>query len=214
MSEDNDTPDRITIKVKVAGEDYYPIVIDWSDKTHEYQQQQLFRQLEIFTGIPNESVTFVRIFNPINNSYFTNMENPDHYENTWPFTKESVSQIISDGDEFCLSTFIEPFRIERVFRLGYQLLTGNMTHPTECTEYYCQHSENRNFLNQIRRIVINSELALQVRPLLDQIIGHNLEASFRVMELFNIRQFFDPCCRIIGRTPGHRHKRRYLPESG
>uniref|UniRef100_T1KNQ7 Uncharacterized protein n=1 Tax=Tetranychus urticae TaxID=32264 RepID=T1KNQ7_TETUR len=43
---------KTTIKVKLGDEDYYDIVIDWTDYRYKYHQQ-IYDQLAVYTGIPH-----------------------------------------------------------------------------------------------------------------------------------------------------------------
>ncbi|XP_015789082.1 uncharacterized protein LOC107366019 [Tetranychus urticae] len=210
---------KITIKVKLSGEDYHDIVIDWTDETCEYHQQ-LYKQLAAYTGIP---IFYIR------NSYISknNFTMPFWLENTdysWRFTRpptvfdknerntEKCRSQFNDGDCFTLRICV---RIcgdqDQLFDFAVDLIGSNDSHGNECSVLWCQHTNTRAVLDKMIRIVTNLELQKKIKAQLPVQFTSASDEYKQLLTGYNIRQhLYAPCVCVAGPL----ECRLYLPHRG
>uniref|UniRef100_T1L5D1 Uncharacterized protein n=1 Tax=Tetranychus urticae TaxID=32264 RepID=T1L5D1_TETUR len=147
--ESNETPDKITIKVKVAGEDYHDLLLDWSDR--EDVGRQVFRQLASITGIPFYKMNRLSIQcypdSDRAESFYNKRNTPNDVYGYYDFNR---LKILNDGD--CYALVMCTLTYEPPFHVGLRLCRRSNFDENQCTAWYCQHINGRDFLN--RRVKI------------------------------------------------------------
>uniref|UniRef100_T1K2E2 Uncharacterized protein n=1 Tax=Tetranychus urticae TaxID=32264 RepID=T1K2E2_TETUR len=171
------TPD----KIKVAGEDYHDVLIDWSDS--EDVGLQFLQQLASITGIP------------LNKIHGCLTEYQDPYEQyrlaVFPVVNEKRQspselddlKLLRDGDCFALSMLFQ--NREPPFRVNLWLYHRSNFDDDQCTPSYCQHINGRAFLN--RRI----EIIKYGEPKYGEYYDGDTRSTIRSM---GIQPYMDPIC--------------------
>ncbi|XP_015788829.1 uncharacterized protein LOC107365773 isoform X2 [Tetranychus urticae] len=206
---------KTTLKVKLSGEDYHDIVIDWEDETCEYNQQ-IYQQLAAYTGIP--------IFY-IKNSYILpgNFNIPFGLENTdylWRFTRpptvfdvnERNRSRFNDGDCFNLRccTYICKDQ-DQLFDFAVDLMASSYCNDNGCNIFWCQHRNTRAYLDKMIGIVKNTELQKKIKAQLPVQFTQASDEYKQLLTDYNIRQQLHGRCIY---TSGPRKCRFYAPHRG
>ncbi|XP_015788730.1 uncharacterized protein LOC107365689 [Tetranychus urticae] len=173
MIADNIDSEQTVIKVKLSGEDYRDIVIDWTDTSQAYEQQVFSRLAEI-SEIPverNAEFTFM-VGNDRYERFINKRTEPKldftRYVRMWlEFNRENLSNLINGNEHFGLA--LRPFCDDnKHFYIGYIFVPERLMDPTECTLDFCHYSDNRARLKKLKAIVNNSALQSQMAHLLVQ----------------------------------------------
>uniref|UniRef100_T1KWI2 Uncharacterized protein n=1 Tax=Tetranychus urticae TaxID=32264 RepID=T1KWI2_TETUR len=161
-------------------EGYHDIVIDWSDGSSPYKDQQVIKQLSTIIGIPVELIWLTDLVYAPNN-YFDlhNIEHesfdPQFYENDEPdenapdlmpcnFTRENCLGRLNDGDRFVLRSYLN-WKLDGCFDLTIKLysLDSEFYNENNCTENYCHYSNTRTFIDRRVSVATNTELRMILR---------------------------------------------------
>ncbi|XP_015791032.1 uncharacterized protein LOC107367799 [Tetranychus urticae] len=178
--EKDDSSDKVTIKVKVENDGYHDIVIDWSDGSSPYKDQQVINQLSTIIGIPVELIWLTwLVYAPNNHFDLHNIEhksfNPRFYEHDAPdedepdlmpyfFTRENCLGRLNDGDRFVLQTALGWDR-DACLNLWIYLysLDCELYNENNCTDNYCHYSNTRAFIDRRVSVATNTELQMILR---------------------------------------------------
>ncbi|XP_015788830.1 uncharacterized protein LOC107365773 isoform X3 [Tetranychus urticae] len=207
MSENNKT----SIKVKLSGEDYHDIVIDWTDETCEFHQQ-IFQQLAAYTGIPilYISCSFIETEE---SSLLLNNTNCLWRDSIRNDTKETVRSRFNDGDcfnlRFCVWLSSDH---DHLFAVHVDLISSRNSHGNECNRSWCQHTNTRVYLDKIIGILTNSELQKKIKA--QRPAGRfidNFNEWMNVLANFDIKQYLYAFCTL---NQVRQHFRPYLPHRG
>ncbi|XP_015788917.1 uncharacterized protein LOC107365860 [Tetranychus urticae] len=206
MSENNKT----TIKVKLSGEDYHDIVIDWTEETCEYHQQ-IYQQLAVYTGIPILYISCSFIANGESFFWLRNTNRLLRYE-ARNDSKETVKSKFNDGDcftlRFCVGILSDH---EHLFDVNVDLIDSRNSHGSACKQFWCKHQSTRVYLDKIIGILTNSELQKQIKAVLPvERYSDNGDEWSKLLVNFNIKQYCYGFCTRVG---GQRW-RPYLPHRG
>ncbi|XP_015782254.1 uncharacterized protein LOC107360143 [Tetranychus urticae] len=175
----NDTPDKITIKVKVAGEDYHDLLFDWSDS--EDVGRQVFRQLASIIGIPIHKMNRFMIQcypDPDTVAFFFNKRNTPTGYHDFDHLK-----ILNNGDCYALEMTFENY--EPPFHVNLFLYNRSSFDDNQCTAQYCQHINGRDFINRQVEIIKYGE------PKYGEFWDGDARSTIRSM---GIQPYMDPIC--------------------
>ncbi|XP_015791052.1 uncharacterized protein LOC107367819 [Tetranychus urticae] len=238
--EKEDNLDKVTIKVKVEDEGYHDIVIDWSDGSSPYKDQQVINQLSTIIGIPVELIWMTILdYAPLNYFDLQNIEHrsfdPWFYEHDAPdenepdfmpcnFTRENCLGRLNDGDRFVLRTDLTLW-VDGCFSLDIYLysLDCELYNENNCTQNYCHYSNTRAFIDRRISVVRNTELhnILRARyaelpPSVD--LASSLENSSqrrRILRELGVKVFFwGQRCSFWFSRRHHRHNSPYSRTRG
>ncbi|XP_015781820.1 uncharacterized protein LOC107359767 [Tetranychus urticae] len=177
--ESNETPDKITIKIKVGGEDYHDLSIDWSDR--EDVGRQIFPQLASIIGIPIYKMNYLVIQcypDSDRDEFFRNKRNtPNEY---YDFNR---LKILNDGDCYALGMYFENH--EPPFHVNLELYNRSNFDENRCTAWYCPHINGRDFLNRRVEIIKYGE------PKFGEFWDGDATSTIRSM---GIQPYMDPIC--------------------
>ncbi|XP_015782592.1 uncharacterized protein LOC107360444 isoform X2 [Tetranychus urticae] len=131
----NNTSNKITIKVRHSDEDYHEITIDWANESFDYRKQ-LFHQLSAFTGIPFK---------------YQALSLPDD--------KELAMEQIQDGACYFFKTYLGLFypNLASIFCF-YQLIHRDLVNENDCNFYYCHSLGSRFFTKKFSEIIKSEHL--------------------------------------------------------
>uniref|UniRef100_T1KY94 Uncharacterized protein n=1 Tax=Tetranychus urticae TaxID=32264 RepID=T1KY94_TETUR len=196
-------------------EGYHDIVIDWSDGSSPYKDQQVIKQLSSIIGMPVELIRLTGlVYAPNNHFDLHNIEHksfdPRFYEHDEPdenapdlmpcnFTKENCLGRLNDGDRFVLRTDLTLW-VDVCFSLDIYLysLDCEFYNENNCTQYYCHYSNTRNFIDRKVSVATNTELhnILRARyaempPIVDVDSAlENRSRRIRILRELDIKAFF------------------------
>uniref|UniRef100_T1KMG1 Uncharacterized protein n=1 Tax=Tetranychus urticae TaxID=32264 RepID=T1KMG1_TETUR len=207
MSAENSNSDKTVIKVKLSGEDYHDIVIDWTDTSQAYEQQVFGRLAEI-SGIPVEcTAVFSLIFRDqrFEEIWVTNkrakpeLETPDWTHQRLEFNRENLLNLMNGNEHFGLS-----LRLccddNKHFYIWYYFVPERFMDENECTRHFCHYLDNRAILNKFKAIITDDVLQSQmkdflVQPRWPQFDGFIfLEPWHNAYRRFNIMQYYYRTC--------------------
>ncbi|XP_015791114.1 uncharacterized protein LOC107367874 [Tetranychus urticae] len=211
--------DKVTIKVKVEDEGYHDIVIDWSDGSFPYKDQQVINQLASIIGIPVEYIFMaLLIYAPHNHFDLRNIEHRSFDPRLWDidaddpevfdeddnalmpchFTREKCLGRLNDGDRFVMSTDLY-LGSDGCFSLHLWLysLDCELYNENNCTHHYCHYSSTRTFIDRKVSVATNTELQMILRARyaeLPHIVDdasyiENRSQSMRIMRELHINMF-------------------------
>uniref|UniRef100_T1K2E5 Uncharacterized protein n=1 Tax=Tetranychus urticae TaxID=32264 RepID=T1K2E5_TETUR len=173
--ENNDAPD----KIKVAGEDYHDLLLDWSDR--EDIGRQVFRQLASIIGIPiykmNRLVIKCYPDSDRVEFFFNRRNTPNRY---YDFNH---LKILNDGDCYALEMSFENH--EPPFHVNFFLHSRSNFDDNQCTAQYCQHINGRDFLNRRAEIIKYGE------PKFGEFWDGDARSTIRSM---GIQPYMEPRC--------------------
>ncbi|XP_025017407.1 uncharacterized protein LOC107366024 [Tetranychus urticae] len=217
MTGNNDSPSKVTIKLKITSdEDYQDVTIDWSDESCELKQLLLIRKIADSIGLPAQYIRFVSLNNTTDVFPLSNTESNFCATYSGPaLVDHTFWQSINDGDCFYLRSFLGLINHECLFDLIVGLFSAEpeYIHPTECSRFYCQIINSRSWLDKKKEIILNSEIFPKIRAALpDEPWGIHGNGRLSTLVNFNIRQYFTPCCRC--HTNSGKHERHYPPHRG
>ncbi|XP_015788728.1 uncharacterized protein LOC107365686 [Tetranychus urticae] len=221
-----DNFDETVIKVKLSGEDYHDIVIDWTDTSQAYEQQVFSRLAEI-TGIPVEQTSEMCFLTSIyravgfrNKRAEPEFENDRYGDHNIEFNRERVLNFTNGNEHFGLSPRLR-CDDNKHFYICYFFVPERLLDEIECTRHFCHHSDNRVFLNRLKAIVTNDALQSQmahllVRPRRPSIHGLNLfERWFDTYRRFNVMQYYYRTCyhyyQLQTERSRQEYRSRYMP---
>ncbi|XP_025017795.1 uncharacterized protein LOC107367800 [Tetranychus urticae] len=202
----------VTIKVKLADEEYHDIVIDWSERSGKYKGKQVIDQLSTIIGIPSHYICDVYIHLPHDNWVeVENIEhkdfNPERFGEDFNdreqilFTKASCLGILNNGDCFVITT--ELIFCDFEFNFSICLESRLLVNDNDCTGNYCHYSNTRAFINRQVAIAINSELVMKIRLKYGEIPMDIEDREIylrqkKILRDFDIKPFiYGPWCRLI-----------------
>ncbi|XP_015781401.1 uncharacterized protein LOC107359429 [Tetranychus urticae] len=160
MEDTEPREDRVTIKVKIGGEDYHDIVIDWSDGKDT--SQILIDQLSLLTGIPCENIDCV-IVNCVPGHVYISNSGPSRIDRD-KFPREKYNAYITDGDCFAIAFDFDYYMDRFISRLN---LVSRQNYDDElCTRDFCQYSNARPMLNRRIKIMKNAALLAKFKAIL------------------------------------------------
>ncbi|XP_015788914.1 uncharacterized protein LOC107365858 isoform X2 [Tetranychus urticae] len=206
---------KTTIKVKLGDEDYYDIVIDWTDYRYKYHQQ-IYDQLAVYTGIPH----FFMCSSFITNRGSTMMMSNVHRLWRAQARNESVRffrRRVHDGDCFTLNFNMQfLYDQDEIFHVNVNLTDSRNSHGNECNSFWCKYKSTRVYLNKIIGILKNSEFQKQIKAEFPverySQDGDELQDEWwKLLPNFNLRQYFQGFC-TANLDP--QESRPYLPHRG
>ncbi|XP_025017303.1 uncharacterized protein LOC107365682 isoform X1 [Tetranychus urticae] len=202
------------IKVKLSGEDYRDIVIDWTDTSQVYEQQVFSRFAEI-SGIPVErtAVFSVILGDHGGEIWVTNkrakpeLETPDWIHQRLEFNRENLLNLMNGNEHFGLSPWLCCDN-NKHFYIWYFFVPERFMDENECTRHFCHYLDNRAILNKFKAIITDDVLQSQMKdflvqprwPQFDRFIFR--ERWHNAYRRFNIMQYYYRSC--IRRIEFHR----------
>ncbi|XP_025016242.1 uncharacterized protein LOC112538663 isoform X1 [Tetranychus urticae] len=153
----NNTSDKITIKVRHSDENYHEITIDWANESFDYRKQ-LFHQLSAFTGIPFKYQAYV--FVKANERISFDLHNIEFYDElSLPDDKELAMEQIQDGACYFFKTYLGLFypNLASIFCF-YQLIHRDLVNENDCNFYYCHSLGSRFFTKKFSEIIKSEHL--------------------------------------------------------
>ncbi|XP_015788731.1 uncharacterized protein LOC107365690 [Tetranychus urticae] len=222
MNADNINSDETVIKVKLSGEDYHDIVIDWTDTSQAYEQQVFSRLAEI-SGIPVKRTYDMCFLTGIYRGVWLRNKRaePELSSDRYllpqiGFNKEKVLNFTNGHEHFGLSPRLQ-CDDNKHFYICYFLVPERSLDEIECTRHFCHYSDNRVFLNRLKAIVTNDALQSQmahllVRPRWPFFDGLNLfELWFDTYRRFNVMQYYYRTCYLYHILQKQKYRSRYVP---
>ena len=160
MNATGQSKDKVTIKVRIGGEDFHDVVIDWTDG--QDTSQHLIDQLSLITGIPCENIDCVIVNCTPGHVYISNLGPSSLYRNKFP--KEKYNEFVNDGDCFVIA-FDFDFYMDR-FCARLNLVNRQNFDDEQCTRSFCHYSNGRAMLNRRIGIIKNSALLSKFKQIL------------------------------------------------
>ncbi|XP_015789413.1 uncharacterized protein LOC107366346 [Tetranychus urticae] len=208
IAKDN-TSDKLIIKVKVAGENYHDLLIDWSEKSGPNKGQQVVHQLSLITGIPVKNIDRITIANPPHIRYCSilNVERRGLNLDRWKdgFTKENLLGRLNDGDCFAISEDLW-HKDSGLFEFSIVLKSRALFNEDECTYEYCHYANNRDFLNRQIAIATNSQLHLKLNAFL---VPRKYLPVRRILKELNLQQFVNCAPPYCSQGPSIQVRQQY-----
>uniref|UniRef100_T1KMF8 Uncharacterized protein n=1 Tax=Tetranychus urticae TaxID=32264 RepID=T1KMF8_TETUR len=174
MNADNINSEQTAIKVKLSGEDYHDIVIDWKDKSQAYEQQvfgreYFMRKVKEISGISVErTAEFLFISGEHRYDHFYNKRTePGLEHHRLEFNRENLLNLMNGNRRFGLSLSLS-CDYNKHFCIGYAFVSERFMDETQCTLDFCHYSDNRARLNKLKAIVTNDALQSQMADFLVQ----------------------------------------------
>ncbi|XP_025017860.1 uncharacterized protein LOC112539502 [Tetranychus urticae] len=154
MDGNNCNSDKITIKVKIPGEDYHVISIDWSNESLDFRRQ-IFQQLAVYTGIPVEYSEIIWVNrHPMRSITIKNRQfNEVYIDDRLPDedSQENLMNYFHDGDFFMLNTYLIPG--DNGLYNVYIITNINLIDETGFTHYNCPYLASRAINDRIAKLI-------------------------------------------------------------
>uniref|UniRef100_A0A158P4J7 Uncharacterized protein n=1 Tax=Tetranychus urticae TaxID=32264 RepID=A0A158P4J7_TETUR len=174
-------------KIKVAGEDYHDLLLDWSDGLDV--GRQFLQQLASITGIPLNKIhgCLTEYQEPYSQHLDVSVFGVFNIERQDPPESDELDdlKLLNDGDCYAVSISFQDR--EPPFRVNLWLHHHSNFDDDQCTPSYCQHINGRDFLNRRIEIMKNGEQKYR------QLYTGNQMSTIRSM---NIEPYLIPSCKL------------------